>query len=474
MSKIPNIISDETGKRIASALENLPEPPEWMVQPVVEETTNEWLDNHPEATTTVQDGSIEEQKINAGFLPWIKNNYVTPEMFGAVGDGVHDDTEAIQECFSSNYDIIKIDKIYYIKQSIIVSDKKIIGNGKIIFEASKTLKCGIKIINCKINNISFESKNLYTSVWLENGDNKLYSNVFIWSVNSEFKKCEFKCLEDVRDDESVSTETLKIIGCIFTDCSEGVVATNCNNILIKDCMFKCLDYAGTLAHCIYISGGCNNTLIDSCIVSGSKMYPIQTYNSKSEIENPKDVTIQNCTIIGVSGAIATNADKTNILNCNVECNETFLFCDGDVEVISSNISCKYVLFNTKNVCVKYIGNIINCNNFASSVKPICYISNNNIYNKIGNQGSFLYAGAIEISLTFNTDNFLGFDSSSALFVGENGQVRIIGCYIQEDNLVIWRKQSPFNVHMINNVLEGKALLPSSEVVTNVNNVKIPT
>lgn len=55
-----------------------------------------WLNEHPEATTTVQDGSIEEIKINKKFLLWIKNDYVTPEMFGAIGDGVTDDAKAIQ------------------------------------------------------------------------------------------------------------------------------------------------------------------------------------------------------------------------------------------------------------------------------------------------------------------------------------------------------------------------------------------
>ena len=65
-----------------------------------------WLNKHPEATTTVQDGSIEEIKINKNFLPWIKKDYVTPEMFGAVGDGVTDDTKAFQSAFDTGINLI--------------------------------------------------------------------------------------------------------------------------------------------------------------------------------------------------------------------------------------------------------------------------------------------------------------------------------------------------------------------------------
>lgn len=63
---------------------------------VIDTSIKQWLNDHPEATTTVEDGAITEGKINAEFLPYIKNGYATPEMFGAVGDGVTDDTKAIQ------------------------------------------------------------------------------------------------------------------------------------------------------------------------------------------------------------------------------------------------------------------------------------------------------------------------------------------------------------------------------------------
>lgn len=72
---------------------------------VIEQAVTDWLDDHPEATTTVQDGSLTEAKFEADTLAALKNNYATPEMFDAKGDGTTDDSEAIQNMFDSDYNV---------------------------------------------------------------------------------------------------------------------------------------------------------------------------------------------------------------------------------------------------------------------------------------------------------------------------------------------------------------------------------
>ena len=113
---------------------------EWVDvgQPTDEQTNNavaSWLNEHPEATTTVQDGSIDEIKINKNFLPYIKKDYVTPEMFNAKADGVTDDTEAIQKALNSGKQVLFV-SVYLSKRLTIPSGCRIYGtNGsKIIFD----------------------------------------------------------------------------------------------------------------------------------------------------------------------------------------------------------------------------------------------------------------------------------------------------------------------------------------------------
>ena len=57
----------------------------------IDESVKSWLDDHPEATTTVQDFSLTANKFVKGTL-----GYVLPQQFGAVCDGVTNDAQAIQ------------------------------------------------------------------------------------------------------------------------------------------------------------------------------------------------------------------------------------------------------------------------------------------------------------------------------------------------------------------------------------------
>lgn len=83
---------------------------------LIDTAVESWLDAHPEATTTVQDGSLTLQKFKDGELP-----FVTPEQFGAKGNGVADDTQALQAAFYNNIDTVVLSHSYKISEAIYVN-----------------------------------------------------------------------------------------------------------------------------------------------------------------------------------------------------------------------------------------------------------------------------------------------------------------------------------------------------------------
>lgn len=64
----------------------------------VKEEVDNWLEEHPEATTTVLDNSLTADKFTEELRLETLKDYITPDMFGAVGDGVTNDYKAFLDC----------------------------------------------------------------------------------------------------------------------------------------------------------------------------------------------------------------------------------------------------------------------------------------------------------------------------------------------------------------------------------------
>lgn len=102
------------------------------VEASVPNYVEQYITEHPEYVTTVVDGSLTEAKLSNALKQKTIKDYVTPEMFGAKGDGITDDREAILAAIDSGEDVL-FSKTYNISSPITIDrDIHIMGKGTII------------------------------------------------------------------------------------------------------------------------------------------------------------------------------------------------------------------------------------------------------------------------------------------------------------------------------------------------------
>lgn len=106
------------------------------------------VDKYLEQHATQWDNGLANANKQIGFL----SNYVTPEMFGAKGDGVTDDTEALKRTIADNRIIDLRGKSYVVSEGLELG--AIIRNGTIIYTGSANQPI-FKLLDCGgLNNIN--------------------------------------------------------------------------------------------------------------------------------------------------------------------------------------------------------------------------------------------------------------------------------------------------------------------------------
>lgn len=98
---------------------------------------------------TVQDGSLTESKFSDALKMSAINDYVTPEMFGAVGDGVTNDTQALQDMFDSGKNVFLPNKTYLTDGNMISNITHIVSNHA-TFKAKTNLQSHLLYVNARI------------------------------------------------------------------------------------------------------------------------------------------------------------------------------------------------------------------------------------------------------------------------------------------------------------------------------------
>lgn len=119
------------------------------------QAVSDWLDAHPEATTTVQDGSLTEAKFSNALKLKTFKEYVTPQMFGAVGDGTTDDTTAFTNFVNASGLHLIPEGTYYI-DGMILPSVHLVGVNK----SKCIIKC--KSVNSNGDFLTFNSDSAFS------------------------------------------------------------------------------------------------------------------------------------------------------------------------------------------------------------------------------------------------------------------------------------------------------------------------
>lgn len=244
----------------------------------IRDETSKWLDEHPEATTTVQDGAIIESKIDPTFLSSIKNWVVTPGMFGAKGDGATVDNIALNDCFAFCVEhgttCDGLNKTYLIDGSTAsYADHygvKVPGGCTVQNLTAKLADTAGDMcvpLACLYNDNDYFFENCHIegvlrspTVGREDGGNHGIifcdgSNMFPanWQTAGRivFENCNFDNIQCYGIFPTPFDNDLILTNCVF-NCHGPGALTYATNTLIENCKYNYLSSSGTTTHCLSI------------------------------------------------------------------------------------------------------------------------------------------------------------------------------------------------------------------------------
>ncbi len=272
------------------------------------EQVNEWLDEHPEATTTVQDHSLTVNKLVVGTL-----GYVTPEMFGAVGDGVTDDTEAIQKAINTGKRVV-LDKSYIVTSTLISpSSLNLAGNGVVRYRGDAYL---------------FESQKDYNKIEglqiIGNNENGLFSGVGYNFRMIGSRISNFRNVLNFEDVERTYAPYLYFEGVKIVEVQTFIESVDSiNNCVLINCTFNCVVAVFKCYSCLY-----EDLTLTGCVIE--KVKNLIYYNSVNRLQsvNLFGGYYEDCTLLDDSGNCRYHGTLNMIGGWLYDTNHNTDFVDG--------------------------------------------------------------------------------------------------------------------------------------------------
>lgn len=300
-----------------------------------------------------QDGvTVMNKDLYDNLQDGIEERGITPEMFGAVGDGVHDDTEAIKRALKCKNKIILLIRGDNYNTSFI----------RCKFLDSQNAKGGGGICIYNFDSIRDSYNTLFESCYFEkkNTDEILYidakhSDKSLGIIN--IQNCTFKTiLSDNNTDRMISLYTDSKLG------SHGKLIIKNSEFLIESCNDN-IFYDGTIddSDGIFIVG-CNIRVLKSCVGRvGSYSKFIDCYikmeNTLTKYNFFVSCKLKECTVLGyIPDNFVSYVFADSILkNCKIIFNSDLARYSGFVRCSLENCNiekCKVVnlIQNPKSIC----------------------------------------------------------------------------------------------------------------------------
>lgn len=353
-----------------------------------------------------------------------KNTFVTPEMFGAKGDGVADDKNAIQDAIDSSYPIVFRNN-YAVSDSIMLrSNVKMIGYNKSNIAAIDNgstyyaILRGTNLENVKIEGLSFTGLKHWTGVTISGPLND--RGILI----------------------SGDSKNIKVLNCKFLNF--GAAAVTVNGV---DCMIQnnTIDYTGVFSGSLPnynfgIEYDFENSYVSDNVITGTITAVISGLVNKNNhligntiktaingqhgfyMESAENVTIENniidAAICGVkyqrNHAVLTTYENGNIIGNHITGGKQAVLI---VDLISTGVMKKFLVENntlrSPERCVELIRSeeVVISNNVMeiTDETPTSYIlriSESNHVNVDGNTGIGFYYGVYYTEDGPNTNQVL--------------------------------------------------------------------
>ena len=220
-------------------------------------------------------------EINAGMQP-LQLCYVTPQMYGAVGDGITDDTSAVQDAIDAADKIgVYFPAGDYLVSSLTLQDRTVLygePGSNIIQAGSALIFDATSLKNVKIENLTFTNSNDLPTIF------KLTSCEYCDIINCHFIGNDINLYSNNGIVMFITCSNVQIIDCEADHAqAEGLWLSDCNNCIVKGGSYHSMDDGSG----IVIDGqSTKNVIIDE----------IETYscNGSSINVNAPYCTVQNC------------------------------------------------------------------------------------------------------------------------------------------------------------------------------------